>query len=151
MYEASLFILNSDSSTSEASSEFCALSPLFPPVVPKIKVTEQNTVSGLVQAMSDLTRILTTNAPSPTPSRPRSPHTPSSPQSSLYAPGGAYQNVPRRSPPRGMDGCMFCSAKDHFIHECPVTESYMKKLIERDDFGKIILPGGDSIPGWVRG
>ena len=131
MYKASLFALNSDSSASEASSESRALSPLFPPVVPKIEVTEQNTVSGLVQAMSDLTRILTTNAPSPAPSRPRSPRTPSSPQSSLYAPGGAYQNVPRRSPPRGMDGCMFCSAEDHFIRECPVAESYMKKkLIE---------------------
>ena len=152
MYEASLFTLNSDSSASEASSESHALSPLFPPVIPKIEVTEQNTVSRLVQAMSDLTRILTTNAPSPAPSRPRSPRTPSSSQSLLYAPGGAYQNVPRRSPPRGMDGCMFCSAEDHFIRECPVAKSYMKKkLIERDDFGKIVLPGGDSIPSWVRG
>ena len=49
MYKASLFTLNSDSSASETSSESCALSPLFPPVVPKIEVTEQNTVSGLVQ------------------------------------------------------------------------------------------------------
>ena len=47
---------------------------------------------------------------------------------------------------------MFCSAKDHFIRKCPVTKSYVKKkLIERDDFRKIVLPGGDSIPGWVQG
>ena len=47
---------------------------------------------------------------------------------------------------------MFCSAEDHFIHECPVARSYVKKkLIERDDFGKIVLPGGDSVPGWVQG
>ena len=150
MYEASLFALNSDSSASEASSESRALSPLFPPVVPKIKVTDQNTVSGLTQAMSNLTHILTTNAPSPAPSCPCSPRTPSSPQSSLYAPGGTYQNIPQRSPPHGMDGCMFCSAEDHFIRKCSVTGGYMKKkLIEQDDFGKTVLPGGDSIPGWV--
>ena len=126
--------------------------------VPKQEPADQGSIGELVRAMSDLTRVFTTTVQGqaqqslPPPRFPR-------PVPGVPTPGGVVQNAPRWNQPRpqqGQDqyqqGCMFCSATDHFVRACPTAAQYLQqgKAI-LNEYGRIALPDGSypsrNIPG----
>lgn len=75
------------------------------------------------------------------PSHPPPPRYPS-----YSAPGGAGYNPPRWAPSNfntAPQGCVFCSAPEHYIRECPVVADYHRHgIITKNKVGKIVLPDG---------
>jgi hypothetical protein len=109
----------------------------------------------LVRAMSDLTRVFTASmqnqqAPPPPPP-PRFPRLPNA----QPTPGGVVQNPPRWTQPNSdqfQQNCMFCSAQDHFVRNCPVASQYLQQgKVIRNDYGKLSLPDGTYVPRNVPG
>ena len=75
--------------------------------------------------------------------------------SSYPAPGGASFNPPRWAPSNfdnAPQGCVFCSAPEHYIRECPVVADYHRRgIINKNDEGKIVLPDGRYCPRNIPG
>ena len=47
---------------------------------------------------------------------------------------------------------MFCSARDHYIHDCPIVTEYINKhWVICNSEGKIMLPSGYFVPSNIRG
>lgn len=121
---------------------------------------EQDSVSKLVQAVSDLTRVFTANVQ---PQRPRSSPPqppPSRPQLSERhsAPGGAIQSTPRWSQPVAnpdlyqQQNCIFCSSPQHLVRECPVANQYLQSgQVIKNTAGRIVLPDGRYPPRHIPG
>ena len=112
IHEAASFIFSSGSSSVGDNV----------PTVVKREPVEQTSVGDLVQAMSDLTKVFTaTMSRQAQPPPPRFPRV-ANPQPT---PGGVVQNPPRWGQPSNPDqyqqNCMFCSAQDHFVRNCPVA------------------------------
>ena len=85
---------------------------------------------------------------------------PSLPAPVLYpqapAPGVAVQNVPRYAPATydtsAPQNCVFCSAPDHYIRDCPAVADYLQRgMITRNEAGKIVLPDGRFPPRTLPG
>ena len=128
-----------------------AASDSVPIPKPKPEPVDQGGIGELIQAMSQLTRVFTANV------RGRSPSLSSRPPRSgnvSPAPGGASQTPPRwnQRPSQESQGCMFCSAPDHYVKDCPIANQYLRqgKLI-RNDERRLALPDGRypsrAIPG----
>ena len=138
---------------------------------PVVKAEPGNApMSELVQAMSNLTRIFTASlqnqqhqppAQLPAPPRypPQPPALPRYPQQPppLPAPGAVFQQQnpsrwPQPNPDQYPQNCIFCSAPDHYMRNCPVATQYLQQgKVIRNAYGKLTLPDGSfpprSIPG----
>ena len=83
----------------------------------------------------------------PAPPAPRQP-----PYQSVVqpTPGGVVQNPPRWN--QTNEGCMFCSARDHYLRECPVVTQYIQAgKVVRNEAGRLTLPDGRYLPRIVSG
>ena len=138
IHEAASFIFSSGSSSVGDNV----------PTVVKREPVEQTSVGDLVQAMSDLTKVFTaTMSRQAQPPPPRFPRV-ANPQPT---PGGVVQNPPRWGQPSNPDqyqqNCMFCSAQDHFVRNCPVAAQYLQQgKVIRNGYGKLALPDGSYPP-----
>ena len=138
LHKAMLFVLEAG-----ASDLVSASSASVPSV--KVEPTEQASVSELARAVAELTRVFSTSVQ--VQNRPRSPRPPT--------PGGVSQNAPwwsQNQPCPSQDGCTFCSARDHYVRDCPIVTEYIDKhWVIRNGEGKITLPSGYFVPSDIRG
>ena len=141
IHEAASFVFNS------GGSDRCA------GVAAQIKAepTEQTSMSDLFQAVSGLTHVVAANMQTlaaPPPPRPLASNIQS-------APGGAFQNPPRWNQPNAnqyQQDCMFCSAPDHFVRNCPVAQQYLEQgTVSQNANGKLTLPDGRFLPRSIAG
>jgi len=149
IHEAASFVLNGG----DRGSDSREVAP-----VPKRESADQGSISELIQAMSGLTRVFTASVQnqgqqSRPPPLPRLPN----PAPGGPTPGGVVQNAPQWSQPQQrqdqyQQGCMFCSATDHFVRNCPVAAQYLQQgKASLNEYGRIALPDGRypsrNIPG----
>ena len=114
--------------------------------------SDQPSLKDLINAMSSMTQSVhaalrqTSAGPS---------HPPPSRVPLLPAPGGAVSNPPRWDPSNAApapQGCVFCSAPEHYIRECPVIADYQRRgMVNRNENGKIVLPDGRFPPRTLPG
>ena len=106
----------------------------------------------LMLAVTDLTNFVATSSSQ---SHRRSSSSPSPPYSHPLGPsptpGGVAQNPPQwgppLQPPQPSQDCMFCSARDHYIKDCPVAAQYLQQgKVARNDAGRLVLPDGRYVP-----
>ena len=147
VHEAALFVLNARAPDDNPDSRA---------VIPKTEPAEQGSVSELIQAMSNLTRVFTANVqprrgPPPSAPPPRLPR----PATSQTTPGGVFQNVPRwntLNPEQYTQNCVFCSAHDHFVRDCPIAADYLVQgKVIKNGYGKLSLPDGRYPPRNIPG
>jgi hypothetical protein len=135
-HAAAEFVLDAGSGESSATSQ--------PVIAVKSEPVEQGSISELIQAMSQLTRVFTANAQQQQqpPSRPRSP--------SYSTTGVVAQNPPRWQRGQSADSfvrnCMFCSDHDHLVRDCPSAAEYLRvSKIVRDENGRLGVPEGANL------
>lgn len=68
-----------------------------------------------------------------------------------HTPWGGYQRDQNQS--QAFNGCCnYCGETGHFLRECPARSADLKEgMIATNDFGRITLANGSSIPPWVTG
>ena len=115
----------------------------------------RDSMEELIRLMTTFTKTIASQHQQPPPSHvpqqfPRS-------EGSYPTPGGVAQNPPPWNPqPRAQDafapGCMFCSAPDHYLRECPLVTQYIQqRKIMRNEAGKLTLLDGRFVPRNVPG
>jgi len=91
-------------------------------------------MDDLAQAMSEMTRMFTASVQD----RAMAPPPRQTYANAQPTPGGVVQNAPRWNQ---SEGCMFCSAHDHYVRDCPVVQQYIAQgKIRRNIDGKLVLP-----------
>ena len=140
-YKAAIFILSTGSRDLDIKPDHVSL---------RSETEEQAPFGDLIQAMSNLTRVLVANVqpqqrlpPSPAPPRPHSP---------APAPERGFHSPPQCGPSLNPESCMFCSSPEHFARECSVVAKYIQqRKIIRNGHGKLSLPDGNypsrNVPG----
>ena len=115
--------------------------------------TDSTSIKDLIQAMTQsFASALQQQQHHAPPSHPPPPRYPPP----LPAPGGAPLNTPRWAPQpyanATSQGCVFCSAPEHYVRDCPVAAEYHKQgMLIKNEYGRIVLPDGRYPPRNIPG